>query len=258
MKRYIYRTVVLLLLAFSFSFCSRENVATFDENESGIYFENKNAAGQYYDNYSYSFFGRPNDKFELELSVFALGHPKDFDRSYAIKQIKIDETDMVEGREYFLSSKAGGDKLIVPAEAEKDVLVVTLVRTAELEEMLEGMSLLIEFEATEHFKPIFRDETSSSKVFDRHQFTVSISDRATQPDNWDRLFERYFGAWGEEKYRFMIKTTGKTDWADVTSISNYDSAYYNALKAMCVEALDIYNETADEPLAEEDGTLVEF
>ncbi|MFR5661135.1 MAG: hypothetical protein ACLUDU_25190, partial [Butyricimonas faecihominis] len=62
-----------------------------------------------------------------------------------------------------------------------------------------------------------------------------------------------FGEWGSRKMKFMTDETGIIDWN-----INPDSQYTIYLVAKCKNALNEYNETHEEKLAEADGTLVEF
>ena len=92
---------------------------------------------------------------------------------------------------------------------------------------------------------------------------IAISDKVSRPSVWDTNFY-IFGAYGEVKHEFMIRETGQpwdNDFVAMISLSQSDQVYY---RQVLREALEKENaERAAQnpplgPLAEEDGTLVEF
>lgn len=92
---------------------------------------------------------------------------------------------------------------------------------------------------------------------------IAISDKVSRPSEWNANFY-LFGAYGEAKHGFMIRETGQK-WDDefisMIRTSQTDVIYY---RQMLRAALEEYNaERASQnpplpPLAEEDGTVVEF
>lgn len=58
---------------------------------------------------------------------------------------------------------------------------------------------------------------------DRNTFTVSLTNKLTEPSNWSRL-ERYFGPYSNSWYRFILETTGLSSLPYWTTNGSLDSS----------------------------------
>ena len=100
-------------------------------------------------------------------------------------------------------------------------------------------------------------ESSDFKVGVNEENHLSIiwSDVLSRPNNWDAL-EKFFGAYSDTKYRFMLE---HIDTGDVLDADKMSWAKLNSYKIRFINALDEYNAAhPGAPLTDENGVLVTF
>ena len=100
-------------------------------------------------------------------------------------------------------------------------------------------------------------ESSDFKVGVNEENHLSIiwSDVLSRPNNWDAL-EKFFGAYSDTKYRFMLE---HVDAGDVLDADKMSWAKLNSYKIRFINALDEYNAAhPGAPLTDENGVLVTF
>ena len=134
-------------------------------------------------------------------------------------------------------------QVTVPANQLSAILPVTLKRTADLQE--NTVRLYIEVSESKDFKP---------GVNERNHILIKWNDILSMPKNWDDL-EEFFGAFSLVKYRFIINTTGVSEF-DANTMSWAQLMNY---RIMLKNALDQYNAAHPEnPLTDENGQFVTF
>ena len=103
---------------------------------------------------------------------------------------------------------------------------------------------------------------------------VILKNYLAKPVEWDvaiappyQAYSYYFGQYSRKKYSFMIQETGLVDFRiSSTASASYDeatntisSSYATYLLSKLKQALDVYNQTHDKPLTDEDsGSAVVF
>jgi hypothetical protein len=236
--------ITLLLL---FPAC-REQVVPRYESENSIYFYNGADVYNTFvqrDSLKYNFMNKTDDRERdtVHVHVFAAGFLSDEDRSYKLVQANHGgATDAEAGIHYVrFDDPAYEGRFVIPAGTMQGSFPVILLRDPSLR----SREIRVEFElqANEHFMTIIPDQS---------RFVVKITDMFSQPDNWEALWQFYFGVWGPEKMRFLKRYVG---------IDDFEYAYPpNRLMHYQSEArkkLAEYNAN-NPPLTEEGGIPISF
>ncbi|MCX2483161.1 DUF4843 domain-containing protein [Pedobacter sp. MR2016-24] len=144
---------------------------------------------------------------------------------------------------------------MIKAGQVEGFLPVLLNRTTDIRNT--SLTLNLTIAANENFKPgVVEDQT----------FTLSWSEDVVKPTNWDTLIglSFYFGPYSKEKFRFVVNTTGISDFPLQQSgrvplnPGEYSNSMMNDIKLRVKEALATYNATHAVPLTDETGTLITF
>lgn len=239
MKHYIISALGALALTAGIASCS-ENEPISYVNDPALYFDN--------DDVSYSFFYNADqaDRDTIYIKVHAMGYPSDADRAFSLVQTNAGDADAAQSGVHYVgfdSSEMSGRLVIPQGKNEVDVPVI-LLNDASLE--TSEVKLRIGIKANDNF---------GLGIVEHDSVTVTFSAQAIKPNNWADWYYAFGASWGTVKMRFIIEHTGISDFNNVPSDYYYLIYLNEKLKSKLYE----YNAAhPDAPLAEADGTLVEF
>ena len=135
------------------------------------------------------------------------------------------------------------NKMFIPAGANKASVPVVLINDESLQ--TQTVRLVLGINPNEYF---------SGGVTELSQFKLRVTAMASKPSIWDNYWADSFGrSWGTEKMRFLINSTGYTDWEERVKDS-YLLLYMKRINQKRFEE----EHPADNPLLEADGTVVSF
>lgn len=214
----------------------------------------------------YSFVSRPQtvtrDTFWIE--IVTQGKISDYPRPVKLKVVKPHEGIQAQPGVHYIEFDQMGDdlkaKYVIAAGANSGKLPVVLLRDESLKQ--NAVSLRVVFEENEYFQYGFAGYWS-------HR-TIIFSDKPVKPKTWDtkQIFP-YFGTYGPVKHRFIIDMTGfafDDAWIahEGHGLAN-DPDYMRYLSGLLQGKLDKENARrkeenggVDDPLTEDDGTIVSF
>ncbi|MFV0289409.1 MAG: DUF4843 domain-containing protein [Mangrovibacterium sp.] len=217
--------------------------------------ENKviyNDANSYRDtlkNLSFAYDGFDVLQDTLYFDLYAVGSPKDYDRTFVIEQEMIEgELNCEPGVHYvaFDDEKMKSEYIIKAGGVHLQVPIIFL-RHESLQENKYALKIVLK--ANESFK------LGDSSLCWRKAY---VSDQLMKPSLWTGTIEKYyFGKYSMVKHRFLIDATGQ-NWDDefISGIMK-DMAALQYWQSMGNEAIVNYNkEHPTEPLVDEDGVLV--
>lgn len=244
MKR-LYIPTILSAFLLTIAACEENKMDSY-ENDPAIYFENT-ASGQK-DSISHSFFIYNEDvTFDtVKVIVCTMGFPTDYDRPISLIQTNTGQPDAaISGTHYIAFDNPEMQKHIcIPAGQVKASIPIVLLRDKSLSSQRVRLELTIG--TNEYFRP---------GIDEWRNFTITTTNMATKPTNWDTRWVNYFGSWGSVKMKLIIDSTGFSDFDNPPS----DPGYMSWLIATSKQALIDYNIAhPDEPLCEADGTPVTF
>lgn len=243
-----YSILASLILLFS---CQEQDIMTY-ENDPAIYFANESLDAYYesqHDSINHSFFiyGEDVIRDTIHILIRTMGMPTDYDRPVNLVQTNIGQPNAAIAGTHFipLDDPTVKDSMCIPAGQVSQFIPIIVLRDKSLAS--EEVRLDLSLEANEYFR---------QGIDAWRKFFVTTTDQAVKPSNWDRTWQYIFGAsWGTEKMRFIIQSTGYTDFENPPS----DSGYRNWLGDTAKQALLDYNAAhPDAPLYEADGTPVSF
>lgn len=226
-------------LAMGTASCSENEPASF-EGSPALYFD--------CDDINYSFFYSADgaDRDTVMIKVHAMGYPSVTDRTFTLTQTNAGETGAAVSGRHFVAFDSGEmtPRLVIPAgKSEVDVPLILLNDESLASE---EVRLVI---------GILPDANFSEGIVEHDSVAVTFSAQATRPANWDDWYYAFGASWGTVKMRFIIEHTGISDFNNVPDDYYYLLYLNDKLKSKLYE----YNAAhPDEPLAEADGTLIEF
>lgn len=252
MKKSIY--IVFLAFAALLTACEQD-LPTYSDTTGRLYFKHTYFKDSLT---SYSFAYHDDVPFDtVWVTVQNLGFIVDHDRSFELQQVMTGTDDAVAGQHYVSFDDAEYKKhLVIKADSSTAKIPVVLLRDASLKTTTVTLKFTIKENA--EFKVGFKKEA---------YHYIQITDRLAKPSNWGGLCDHYFGKYGTVKHQFMIRTTGnKWDEAYITEqqFDSYsvDQAYMSFISSKLSAALIKENAEREAqglpPLAEDDGTLVDF
>lgn len=243
----LYTLTTLLLIGSS---CQEQDMMRYG-NDPAIYFahERLNSNKVQTDSLNHSFFIYGSDvTFDtVRVLVRTMGMPVDYDRPVRLVQTNAGKPNAaIAGTHYIpFDDPTMVDSCCIPAGEVKRLIPIVLLRDKSLAS--EEVRLELTLEANEHFR---------QGIDKWRNFLLTTSDKAVKPSNWDTSWRLVFGnSWGTEKMRFIIQSTGLTDFDNVPN----DYSYRTWLGDTAKQALLEYNQAhPDAPLCEADGTPVSF
>ena len=255
----------LLLMAVAIGACSKDDIHTFDLDESGIYFQYGGQArlyqniDAYYDSLSYSFSTAREDLTDtiLYTRVRTMGKVRDYDRTFSVS-VDAENTTAVEGVHYTIDYT----QAVIPAGESEIKFPVKFMRTADL--MEKRVSLTLRLNDNENFKVYF-DEQKNTNIYNAtgeqiqaSTFKFVVSEIYTKPSYWSFMTE--LGTWSVTKMRLVCKLFDVpiSDWnrggyADSKVQAGYSVPWAFKLRRYLQEAADNGN-----PVKDDDGSYMQL
>lgn len=225
-------------LSFLFVFASCENDGFYYKDEARVRLKAPYEWALGTDSLDFSFVKYPGSvtEYNLPVTIYLMGNPENHARTVNLA-VNATKTTAQEGQYAFPA------QVVLPADSFSVIFPVCLKRTADLQE--KGVHLYIEILESSDFK---------IGVSEENHLLIKWSDVLTRPANWNELVE-FFGTFSIVKYRFIIETTGVTEF----SAQKMSWALLTNYRILCVSALNAYNEThPGNPLKDENGQYVTF
>jgi hypothetical protein len=235
MKKYISLICGLVALAS----CSQQEPLGYVDNPA-IYFDNDDI------NYSFFYAETASATADVYLTVHAMGNTSAVERPFTLVQSNVGDSDAAAAGTHFLSLSSDEMKkrMVMPAGQNEMKLAVTLLKDASLD--LTTVKLKLKVADNDNFKV---------GVVEKDSTIITFSSQAIKPTNWADWYNAFGESWGSVKMRFIIDNTGITNFDSVPE----DVYYLLYLNEKLKQKLYDYNVAhPDAPLAEADGTLVEF
>lgn len=238
MRSYIY---YFLLLTAILAACGKDDRVMYKEDPR-IYFSKfvNNP-----DSVDYSFGVKPAELLTdtVYLTLRIMGTATDKDRE--IKLTIADSSKAKAGYHYNIGP------LVMPANAYEVRVPVILYRKPGLKDSIVTVNFIIA--ESKDFKPGYSDKPNPLiNVYDRLHYKISFNDQLLKPTVWDSRLAVNFGVYSTTKFKFMILTTGKTDW---------NGTIYPGDQNFLIQTvkLSLYNyELANGPMLDENGVRVVF
>ena len=206
-KTTLYLTIALCMAAFLVACTQNEPMEFSDKGRVLFYEEGINNIGitMRVSEKNYSFTLVPFDQMEIEttLNVRLMGRVTNFDRIFRARVVA-NNTTAVEGTHFLLHDG------VMKAGEYWSLLPITLYRTPDLQ--TQAVTITLELAVTDDLQG---DVVAEGGNYG--SFTLTVADYLLPPQNWPTS---YFGAYSENKYRFVIATLGI---ADFPAESRYDS-----------------------------------
>ena len=198
-------------------------------------------------NHSFFIYGPEITRDTVNVLIRTMGMPADYDRPVKLVQTNAGQANAaIPGTHYIgFDDPDIIDSICIPAGKVSQSIPVIFLRDKSLASGQVRLELTLE--NNEYFR---------QGIDEWRDFIVTTADNATKPNNWEKNWQYTFGAsWGPEKMRFIIQSTGYTDFDNPPS----DFSYRSWLGDTAKQALLEYNAThPDNPLCEADGTPVSF
>lgn len=237
MKKYIIVLLVIVQVLCLFTACENDGFYYQDEPRVRLVGPEKWAVGT--DSLEYSFVIQPQSEleFNLPVSIYIMGNAANYDRTV---NLTVDNSlTTAQDKHYEMPTQ-----VVLPANAYNVTFPLTLKRTTDLQDA--GVRLYIKIAESADFKV---------GAIEQDHLLIKWNDMLSKPSNWDEGLTSYFGQFSIVKYRFIISTTGITEF-DETQMSWAELTNY---KILVTSALDEYNAAnPNNPLKDENGILVTF
>lgn len=235
MKKYIF----LLLGVVTMSSCSQQEPLAYEDNPA-LYFGGDDI------NYSFFYAESASSQKDVYVTIHAMGNPSNTDRAFSLEQTNTKATDAAQADVHYLSlsSVEMKKRMVMPAGKNEMKLAITLLKDASLD--LKTVKLTLKVADNDNFKV---------GVMEKDTTNILFSSQAIKPTNWDDWYYAFGASWGSVKMRFIIDNTGITNFDTVPT----DTYYLVYLNEKLKQKLYEYNAAhPSAPLAEADGTLIEF
>lgn len=178
-------------------------------------------------------------EFVVNAEIKLIGKAADYDRDVVLTVV--DSMTTAESAMYFFETS-----VVIPAGEVVAPCNITLKRSEKLQD------------STYRLKIAVTDEGEiTSGVDEWNQLTIIFSDQLAKPTNWDEYLASFFGEYSEVKYRFIISTTGVTEFTYGQEGGMTWGEMYNFSVTMA-NALEEFNATHGTPLTDENDKLVTF
>ena len=178
-------------------------------------------------------------EFVVDAEIKLIGVAADYDRDVVLQVAEAETT--AESTMYSFETT-----VVVPAGEVVAPCYITLKRSEELQD------------STYRLKIVVTDEGEiTSGVEEWNQLIITFSDQLAKPTNWDEYLAPFFGVYSDTKFRFIISTTGVTEFTYGQEGGMTWGEMYNYSLTMA-NALEEYNATHDTPLTDENNKLVTF
>lgn len=196
------------------------------------------------------------------VNLATMGFLSDDDRPIAFEQVPTTGANAVAGKHYVAFDDPQLQKYyVVKGGANAAKVPFVLKRDASLQS--DDYTLLIRVKQNGYFGSGALNQYGNGTTA-----RIIISDKLTQPSNWNTRTTRDFGPYGKAKHRWLIEQTkdkwdydylynilGYTETSAYTN-ENYDSGYIAYYRVLLQQLLDAYNAEQGTDLKEADGTKV--
>lgn len=247
--------------------CAHEEIELYSGCPAGIYIQDAIGSDQYgnptvfrsgNDSFTFTKSDEKTTKGYVSFDIKLMGEVADYDRPYGI-EVLADSTTAIEGVDYSLE----GNNFSIKAGANKDRVLVTLLRNPRLKKELVRVTFLIK--PNENFDTPLKEYTNSSNwnvegnKINACMYYVEFGEIYTQPGYWSYAGE-YCGKWTVEKYLLLNHTMGWTvnDWDNVGAIGSKIGLGRLQFAASALQAYLQEQADAGTPVREEDGTFMQL
>lgn len=227
MKKLIF---FLLLTVIVISSCEKQEVPIYQQ-EGGAFF----ALTSKMQTTEYSFLLHPTVDFDtVKLDVFVTGDTSAYDRVFN-SELVLGENTTAEDDQYEILEG------IVPAGKSYGILPVKIYKTEALNDSIYSIEIAL---AESKDFPIMD--------FSLCTYKVSFTSLIVKPRKYDRWCSRYFGSYSTNWFRFILSVTGDPE----LGTNNKSKLVYYSYQSMLRIALRDYNNSHEDPLRHDDGTIV--
>lgn len=189
--------------------------------------------------FTFARFSTDVTEYVVNAEVKLIGVAVDYDRDVVLQVAEAETT--AENTMYSFETN-----VVIPAGEVVAPCNITLNRSAALQD------------STYRLKIVVTDEGEiTSGVDEWNQLTIIFSDQLAKPTNWDEYLYPFFGEYSDTKFRFIITTTGVTEFTYGEDGGMTWGEMYNYALTMA-NALEEYNATHDTPMTDENNKLVTF
>jgi hypothetical protein len=245
--------------------CGRDDVALFETDEAGIYFERvKSYSGStknYTDSVALSFANAAADQTSMVsyVDIMSLGRQRDYDRPVRVS-VDAARTTAIEGVHYQVRL----DTLGIGAGKSSTRLGVRFLRTPDL---MDGtVTLAFKLEENDHFKCLFPEykNTNSYAATGRQisgvEFIFAVSEQYTEPFYWTLFAGEYFGAWTPRKFVLVNTVCGYSaaDWQTPGTAGSKVSLGRFSFAARAVREYLQKMADAGTPVTDSDGSYMQI
>lgn len=211
------------------------------ENNPALYIDNDK-------DISFSFFysTNKNGRDTVYAKVHAMGYVSDQPRAFTLYQKNAGDADAAQPGTHYVAFDTDEMKklMVMPAGKSEYELPIILLQDKSLDTRV--VKLKVGIRPNENF---------TSGIKEKDSLMVSFSSQAMKPTNWDDWYYAFGASWGTVKMKFIIENTGLTNFDNVPTDTDYKSYLNTKLRSKLFD----YNQAhPDAPLAEADGTLVDF
>ena len=252
MKAKITYIALLATLAGAFTGCRQNELFYYDENYSALNIwmgQKSYPTDSVTFNFAYTVLERDSLLFWARLT----GKPADHDRTFRLKAVEGD----VDKVQLYLP-----DYVLKAGEYEGEYAIYIDKPEGYSEFTDKAGSVTLKMEENSFFE---------EGAIETNTLKIVFKNFLSKPDDWDDAvypympLSKYFGAYSDVKYAFMIQNTGYSNFSIYFSMSEdnipdgcitYTLA--TRLKQKCKLALAEYNNSHDEPLCDEYGIPISF
>lgn len=219
--KYTYMFTLLLLII---SGCKKNDLKYFEEELPllNIWFGTTTVLDSVTHNFAYSPTNRDSIVFNYRIS----GYPVDYDRKFELTTTDVDAK---------LLNFTFKDYTI-PAGKSLGTLVF-YVDKPEDEDLFVNRDLKVSFNINQSslFQPAVKE---------LNQLKIKFKNAVTKPDNWENgpptlVLKTYFGAYSDEKYKFVIQVTGLSNFTIVANVNGNSPLPPNIINVIHAKALQV-------------------
>lgn len=216
--------------------------------EPRFMYDSKKYLGDTLLNHTFVFSSEEITEDTLRFYIYAMGGISDVDRSFTLEQVQVEEADNAVAGVHYLAfdSKEMKQHYVIKANQYYTYMPVVMLRHNDLE--TKTLTLRFQIKENENFKlgelmAIWRE--------------MRFTDRYQKANKWS---DYYFGNYGDEKMKFMVRVSGKKlDNDFFNSIDAPTSTYWGLkFKEELLKENNAAIAAGGEKLKEADGTEVVF
>lgn len=260
---------ILMTTLFLFTACEKEEITTYESNESKVYFQSQNFSSSngtigYTTKMSFSFVGRGDNWSSVIFggTVQLLGKVEDYDRAVKVV-VDTENTTMIEGEDYEIDL----DTLRIKAGSNQGNIGVLFIRNKSLQKEAKKLVLKLEpnenFTVLEKYKSVNTWSNTTADYLDGSRYTFIIDEVYSEPGGWATVSANtFFGTWTPAKYIFINKFFGFSldDWTYVngygSKISKGRMSYF--ARQLQKELQRIADDPSLSPVLDEDGSYMQL